>query len=801
MAALTRAELDALIAEGADITNADVSEITDFSRLFYNMPDFNQDISGWNVSSAENMENMFYYAKAFNYSINSWNVSNVTNFNYMFKGCDSYNHDFTDWNTSSALTMNSMFMYCGDFNGDVTTWDVSKVTDIARMFWVCSEFNQDISGWDVSSVEAMHGTFYAAISFTQDVGDWDVSSVTNLNGTFEGASSFNQDLSRWNTSNVEMMGNTFDASYPDNSAFDQNLAYWDVRKVTAYADFFKYTPAGENPDNFPYFGQNLPPLPLPSVALTREELIAKLANGDDVTDADVSEITDFSGLFKAAGVQDTFNQNINDWNVNNATNFKDMFEDCKEFNQPLDKWNITNAINVTGMFEDCNKFNQDISNWVLGNSLTDLTNMFKRCSVLNQPFNSWDVSNITNFSNMFSGCLEFNQDLNSWNTSSAKYMQNLFASCFRFNGVIRDWDTSSVINLSFMFASARDFNQDISSWEVGENKNLQRTFADAKAFNQDLSNWNVSKVTSMNNTFYNAESFNIDIGMWDTSSVRDMTRTFSQAESFSQNLIYWDVRETTTYSNFAQGTPIENVPAFLPLFGQNVAPPPYPVGSNKLQIDGKDVVGVMLSDENGVLHMVQMNLGNVTVWGNVPSQTNWRYMLNGTSNAIYVPYREINEGGYVEFKVVIPDPSEVVYFVDSDIAGNDGRPYFFIWSSGDKLGNFGFNDETVTAYLDGLPIEQGVTPCPSDGLEHSLRLVVKANKSIRACTFGASFSTRENTTSATYSKMQVYDIDINGEAFYPINDGFSNNPNLEERDGGDSALAVDFVEGNWIELN
>lgn len=43
---------------------------------------------------------------------------------------------------------------------------------------------------------------------------------------------------------------------------------------------------------------------------------------------------------------ESFNQNLNDWNVSSVKNMRGMFFRAKSFNQSLDKWN-TSA--VTGM--------------------------------------------------------------------------------------------------------------------------------------------------------------------------------------------------------------------------------------------------------------------------------------------------------------------------------------------------------------------------------------------------------------------------------------------------------------------
>ena len=81
------------------------------------------------------------------------------------------------------------------------------------------------------------------------------------------------------------------------------------------------------------------------MALTREELITLINTNQDVTNADVSEIEDFSYLCEAASNSD-FNQNVSGWNVSSATNMKGMFKGCNKFEQNLDSWDVSNAMNT-----------------------------------------------------------------------------------------------------------------------------------------------------------------------------------------------------------------------------------------------------------------------------------------------------------------------------------------------------------------------------------------------------------------------------------------------------------------------
>ena len=49
------------------------------------------EISNWDVSNVTNMSDMFRYATSFNQPLNKWNVSNVIFMAFMFEGASSFN--------------------------------------------------------------------------------------------------------------------------------------------------------------------------------------------------------------------------------------------------------------------------------------------------------------------------------------------------------------------------------------------------------------------------------------------------------------------------------------------------------------------------------------------------------------------------------------------------------------------------------------------------------------------------------------------------------------------------------------
>ena len=110
------------------------------------------EISNWDVSNVTNMDDMFRSAESFNQPLNKWDVSNVTDMTSMFVNAQSFNQPLNNWNVSNVFDMSFMFAGAESFNQPLNKWNVSKVTYVTFMFDGARSFNQPLNNWNVSNV-------------------------------------------------------------------------------------------------------------------------------------------------------------------------------------------------------------------------------------------------------------------------------------------------------------------------------------------------------------------------------------------------------------------------------------------------------------------------------------------------------------------------------------------------------------------------------------------------------------------------------------------------------------------------
>ena len=148
------------------------------------------------------------------------------------------------------------------------------------------------------------------------------------------------------------------------------------------------------------------------VPKTRKQL-DKLVKDESIHlgDIDVSNITDFSGLFSYSFRKDF--SGIENWDVSHVRTMNSMFLGAKYFNEPIGNWNVGEVRDMDKMFKDCVSFNQDISRWNVS-KVVSMSEMFAYCEKFNQDLDKWDVRNVRDVWRMLKGTKAFNQDLESW---------------------------------------------------------------------------------------------------------------------------------------------------------------------------------------------------------------------------------------------------------------------------------------------------------------------------------------------------------------------------------------------------
>ena len=172
-----------------------------------------------------------------------------------------------------------------------------------------------------------------------------------------------------------------------------------------------------------------------------------------------------------------------------------MFDGASAFNQPLNDWQVDKATNTEDVFKGASAF--------------DLNRKFKvgNWRLTNKTLRKWAAR-------WCGGDREGLPHISTWNTSRVSDMSKLFEHQRAFNDDIGTWDTSGVTSMEWMFMGASSFNQPIGNWRVDKVTNMSSMFHGAKSFNQPLNDWRVDNVTSMGSMFYSASAFNQPLGDW-----------------------------------------------------------------------------------------------------------------------------------------------------------------------------------------------------------------------------------------------------------------------------------------------
>ena len=163
-------------------------------------------------------------------------------------------------------------------------------------------------------------------------------------------------------------------------------------------------------------------------------------NYGDIKNWDVSQITDFSELFKE---KTSFNADISNWDVSNGTNFESMFSGATSFNQDISSWYVNENSDLTNMFNDADDMqsNQRVGDTpsiyyfnpyiftdknTLQTAVDEWINDQDSAIDNYGDINLWDVSAITDFSDLLKGILIFNANISNWDFSNGTNFSGMF---------------------------------------------------------------------------------------------------------------------------------------------------------------------------------------------------------------------------------------------------------------------------------------------------------------------------------------------------------------------------------------
>jgi len=663
--------------------NWNIQNVYNMSYAFWGVDFSNQplldDISEWDVSHVTDMNNMFNNAKNFNVDyIKNWNVENVTNMNSMFARCKfKINDALQHWNVKNVVDTSRMFDAIDETNifdtnvVGIENWNTSSVIRANYMFNGAATFNVDISGWNVSNVEFMEGMFMNATSFNSVLSQWNTSNVTNMSNMFKNATSFNSVLSH--TSNVTNMSNMFYGA----ELFNADISGWNVSNVVSMRNMF--------------YG-------------------AVLFNAD-ISNWNTKKVIDMSSMFHSAA---KFNRDIGKWNTSNVTNMNSMFASTP-FNKDISTktinvgttdeytaWDVLNVADMSNMFSGATVFNQPIGNWNTSN-VTNMSSMFYLAQNFNQDIGNWTTKNVIDMSNMFKNAWSFDADIGNWNTSYVTNMNSMFASTPSFNKDIstktinlpttdeyKAWNVANVTDMSKMFFSSA-FNKDISKWNVSNVKDMSSMFKGNMRFIGNLRRWNTSNVTNMNSMFADCSLMN---------QLDSKTSSDDTVSSYFNEVTTTTINDTTSYNKFIY----DGSNAMIKL---SYLDPDANLQRVMLEIDDlmplkrllvgvKDLSGSIIPITPDRLTALDTDSLYSAIYGNMKLKLLHTDINNNVQSVDMILHKTETETGFLVYNDYLKD-TELLKSTNSDVNSWDRRSFYFQMFANQDVSNI--SDRTSHTYI------------------------------------------------------------------------------------------------------
>ncbi len=403
----------------SNISNWDVSNVTDMTRMFYGVSSFNEPIGNWNVSNVTTLWETFMNATNFNQTlgVNNFGFESdlPANFGIMahnliaIGGSNSDTHCSIDaWGLMGDGTI-ILYNRTSDLHGRFCRIYLAgdTVTGAARYLPydtpIYNSLTELVNGYNTASsvqnyVYFTKGINFDYITFTNN--GWDVSKVTDMNKTFSNASVFNKPLNSWNVSNVTNLNHIFHSAL----SFNQPIGNWNVSNVTNISGIFYNASAFNQTLGLNNFGtrDDLPAnfgsmtIPVHNVTCSVDRWAYYEPNK-----IIIYNYTEGShGRFALITMNGTYENNSSRVIVGGGTTVYNTRDEL------IDDY----ATAYIAAYSNEHSFES-------GTGFNNIT-----------VTNGWNVSKVTNMGNTFRNTSAFNQPIGSWNVSSVDRMDYTFNS-------------------------------------------------------------------------------------------------------------------------------------------------------------------------------------------------------------------------------------------------------------------------------------------------------------------------------------------------------------------------------------
>ena len=356
-----------------DITNWNVSNGTDFTGMFFKFRENRSEQSignpsGWNTTNATSFNSMFNSANILNtneWNFSGWNISNVTIMtNFLNRGALSVaNYDATLISWAAQTPQNNINVSFGNSQYSYEA-AAARQTLISTYGWTITDGGQGVAPEFVIQVKTDNAGVSDDNQFELAVGNGYTTYDYNIE-TSDG-----QVLSN-NTGNTRI-------TFPSAGTYQlkitgvlPSLYYWgttDSLKVISIVNWGTNPWLSLNRSFIDFRNCVIDATDLPNLSQCTSLKLAfynwqSLVNWD-VTNLDVSNVTNFEGIFQNCFNLETL-EGINNWQIGDLgiDGFKSAFNSCRKLTSTMEDWDVTNIRNVSYMFDNAYLYDNTFGKW------------------------------------------------------------------------------------------------------------------------------------------------------------------------------------------------------------------------------------------------------------------------------------------------------------------------------------------------------------------------------------------------------------------------------------------------------